>query len=139
MRTYGSVKAISAPRTGSIAKKPTSAPPSATVSTDFAAAFTTTHSKAVPRRRASSRAMSTDTPYGPVVLLTPARMGLPTLIVARSVPVGASAARMESVDIDGSVTLVMHDVVIALPATEEDRRRQSHHGIMHVADEGFHQ
>src|SRR6185437_13542069 len=129
-----------APRTGSIAKKPTSARPLPTVSTDFAAATTTMHCSGVPSRRASSRAMSTETPCGsPVVSSRRASMGLPMLMVARSVPVGARAATMDSVDIDGAIALVVHDVVVAFPAAKEDRWRQGYHRIMQVVDESFHQ
>src|SRR4051794_22806150 len=46
-----------------------------------------------PRRCANARARSTDTPHGaPVSRSRPARIGLPRLIDARSVPVGAKRA-----------------------------------------------
>ncbi|MNL18868.1 hypothetical protein D3C87_1400350 [compost metagenome] len=63
-----------------------------TASTEAAAFSNTTSSMPTPRRRANSRARSIDTPTGsPVVASLLARIGLPRLIEARSVPLGAKA------------------------------------------------
>ena len=62
-----------------------------TASNDLPAPSITTSSSGTPRRRASSRARSTVTPHGaPVTGLRCTSTGLPMLMAARSVPVGAS-------------------------------------------------
>ena len=87
------MNAISAPRNGSMAKKPMSATPPVTASTDFVAAGKVTSASGTPSRSASARARSTETPRGaPVSGSVPARIGLPRLMEARRRPVGASSA-----------------------------------------------
>src|SRR6266567_4872172 len=80
---------MSAARTGSTARNATSQLP--IPSTTLPAAEKVTSPRPTPRRFASSRARSTETPRGsPVVASLPASTGLPKLIAARSVPDGAS-------------------------------------------------
>ncbi len=76
-----------------MAKKPTSATPPVTASTDFVAAGKVTRSSGTASRSARACARSTETPRGaPVSASVPARIGLPRLMEARSRPVGASRA-----------------------------------------------
>src|SRR5208282_4975860 len=76
-----------------MATKAMSQAPDLSASTDLAAVGTTTSESGTPSRWASSRDRSTDTPRAsPVVASWRASTGLPTLIAARSVPVGAIAA-----------------------------------------------
>ncbi len=70
-----------------------SATPPVTASTDLVAAGNVTSSSGTPSRSASACARSTETPRGaPVAGSVPARIGLPRLIEARSLPLGASRA-----------------------------------------------
>ncbi len=92
-RATGLSYSMPAPRTGSIATKPISTRAAVTASTTSPAAGKVTSATGTPRRRASSRDRSTDTPRGsPVAASLVARMGLPKLMAARNVPVGASSA-----------------------------------------------
>src|SRR5450830_1544198 len=79
-----------------MAKKPKSAWPSTTASTDLPAVSNTTSAKGTASSRASSVARSTETPHGRPSSPRLARMGLPRLMDARSVPVGAKAVRTAS-------------------------------------------
>ena len=92
MRTYGAVKAIPAPRKGSTAKNPMSAFSAVTASTDFPAESKTASSTSTLSQRPNSRAKSIETPTGTPSTPRLARMGLPKLMDARSLPVGVNAA-----------------------------------------------
>src|SRR6476661_892712 len=82
-----------AARTGSIAMKAISQAPRASASNTLPAASKVTNSIGTPRRLASSRASSADTPRGsPLAGSFCASTTLPKLIAARSLPVGASSA-----------------------------------------------
>src|SRR5262247_1743076 len=72
-------------------------------STTLPAAGNGTISSGTPRRLASSRDRSTDTPRAsPLAGSFEARTGLPKLIAARSFPVGASSATCAGVGLTGS-------------------------------------
>ena len=85
------------PRTGSMAKKPTSAFSCVTSSTDLPAASTGINFKGNFNWAAKARAKSTDTPTGSPCASLRAKMGLPRLMTARKVPVGARSAGVMSV------------------------------------------
>src|SRR5919204_2885945 len=92
MTTYGAVKSMPAARTGSTARKAISQAPRASASNTLPAASKVTNSIGTPRRLASSRASSVDTPRGsPLAGSFCASTTLPKLIAARSLPVGASS------------------------------------------------
>src|SRR3712207_945731 len=92
MTTYGAVKARSAARAGSIARKPTSQTPASRAAKALPAASKVTSSTSRPSLRPSSRASSTDTPpNAPVFGFLCANTAFPRLIVARSLPVGATS------------------------------------------------
>ncbi|CFN75692.1 Uncharacterised protein [Bordetella pertussis] len=82
-----------APRAGSMAKNPISASSRVTASTDCPAVSNTRSSMPAFRRRANSRARSTDTPTAWPAASVPARMGLPRLMAARNLPAGRKAGR----------------------------------------------
>src|SRR5262252_4589279 len=89
--TYAGDWIMSTARSGSIATKAMSHTPLLAASTTLPAAANGTISSGTPRRFASSRDRSTETPRGsPVAGSFEARTGLPKLIAARSLPVGAS-------------------------------------------------
>src|SRR5215831_8516404 len=103
MTTYAGDWIMSFARCGSIATKAMSHAPVFTASTTRPAAANGTISSGTPRRFASSRDRSTETPRGsPVAGSFEARTGLPKLIAARSLPVGASWDTTSGVGLGGS-------------------------------------
>src|SRR5215472_235076 len=86
--TYGAVKATSAARAGSMARKQMSASPRSIAARLCRAAAWHTRSTASPSRAPSSRAVSTATPAGAAGVPC-VRTGLPRLIAARRTPPGA--------------------------------------------------
>src|SRR5688572_20157338 len=100
---------MSTARAGSIATYATSQAPDLSPSTTLPAASYKTNCTGTPRRRASSRERSSDTPRCSPLASLPARIGLPKLIAARSVPVGASSDRAAA----GTWDVVAHAATIA--------------------------
>ena len=92
---YGAVNATVSARAGSTARKQMSARPPAIASKESRAASKQTSSTGSPSRPPSSRAMSTVTPRGASAVPW-ASTGLPRLIEARSVPVGARSSVMST-------------------------------------------